>query len=144
MAIDAGELSPDSSERVALVRRVLMTLSNREATAASLELSTTAHYHVPGHSRLAGTFIGREAIASHFQQVFRFATDSEGTHWVDFMEGTNLVSALVETTFGHRASRFQGMLCFIFSFGAADGVDDISLFLNDQDRFDRFFNQSVL
>jgi predicted SnoaL-like aldol condensation-catalyzing enzyme len=139
-----SEAELNSCERVSLVRRLLMTLSNRQVVAASVELSATTRYHVPGHSRLAGTFTGREAIAAHFQHVFRFAPDPQSIRWVDWMAGTDLVSALVRTTFQHGASEFEGMLCFIFSFGSENEVLEIWLFLDDEAGFDRFVKQSEL
>ena len=58
------------------------------------------------------------------------------------MVGTDLVSALVDTHLQSGLSEFEGQLLFVFSPSPSGGIAAIRLFLEDQARFDRFFNDS--
>ena len=125
------------------VRRFLMALGDREAMAASVELSADATYPVPGSSSVAGTFTGRRDIVTYFQRVFGFASGSEALKWIDWMVGTDLVSSLVETHLQSGLSEFEGQLLFVLSLNPFGGIATIRLFLEDQARFDRFFDQDI-
>jgi len=131
------------SDAVDQVRQFLMALANRDAKSASAELSAAATYHVPGSSPVAGTFSGRRDIVTYFRRIFDFASGSEALKWVDWMVGTDLVSALVETHLQSGLSEFEGRLLFVFSRDPLGGIAAIRLFLEDQARFDRFFAQRV-
>jgi len=135
-------LDESGSDALLQVRRFLMALADREATLASVELSADATYHVPGSSSVAGTFTGRQEILTYFQRIFGFASGSEALKWVDWMVGTNLVSALVDTHLQSGLFEFKGQLLFVFSRSPLGGIAAIQLFLEDQARFDRFFAQS--
>ncbi len=134
-------IDESDSDPLPQVRRFLMALADREAMSASVELSADATYHVPGTSSVAGTFTGRREIVTYFQRIFGFASGSEALKWVDWMVGTDLVSALVETHLQSELSEFEGQLLFVFSHNPLGKIAAIRLFLEDQARFDRFFAQ---
>ena len=135
-------MNESGSDALAQVRRFLMALADRETKSASVELAVDATYHVPGRSSVAGTFTGRREIVKYFQRIFGFASDSEALKWVDWMVGTDLVSTLVDTHLQSGLSEYEGQLLFVFSPGPSGGIAAIRLFLEDQARFDRFFNDS--
>lgn len=132
-------IDESGSDALVQVRRFLMALADRDAMSASAELSADATYHVPGSSSEGGTFTGRQEIVTYFQRIFGFATGSEALKWIDWMVGSNLVSALVETHLQNGLSEFEGQLLFVFSRSPLGGISQIRLFLDDQARFDRFF-----
>jgi hypothetical protein len=134
-------IDESGSDALVQVRRFLMALSDRDEMSASAELSADATYHVPGSSSVGGTFTGRREIVTYFQRLFGFASGSEALKWVDWMVGTDLVSALVETHLQSGLSEFEGQLLFVFSRSPLGGIAAIRLFLEDQARFDRFFAQ---
>ena len=137
-------MNQSGSDGLVRVRRFLMALADRDAQSASMELAVDASYHVPGRSSAAGTFTGRREIVTYFQRLFGFASDSEALKWIDWMVGTDLVSALVDTHFRSGPSEFEGQLLFVFSSSPFSGIAAIRLFLENQANFDRFFAQEPL
>jgi ketosteroid isomerase-like protein len=103
-------------------------------------LSPKVVYEVPGHSPMAGTFHGPEAVFEHIQKLFRVTSGTfQILKWVDFLVGLTHVAALQFAQAQGDGQVYRSHHVYVVETDQKDLLTDIRIFFEHQDEADSFF-----
>ena len=102
-------------------------------------LAENVAYRAQGHNALAGLFTGRDAVTRHLAQlVERTRGTFEAFKWEDWLIGENHVVGLSSIHARSDGRIYKGRTVTVLRFNAADEIDGITVFFDDQSAIDRF------
>jgi len=132
---------PDSThpDRLAIAQQYLIHTGRGDVTEAVSLLAENVAYRAQGHNALAGLFTGRDEVTRHLAQlVERTSGTFEAFKWEDWLIGENHVVGLSSIHAQSDGRIYKGRTVTVLRFNAADQIEGITVFFDDQSAIDRF------
>jgi ketosteroid isomerase-like protein len=103
-------------------------------------LDQNVAYHVPGKSRIAGTFVGPDAVVEHVASLLKLtATRVDIIQWEDWLAGVNSVAGVVHLRIQREGAIADTRMIYLFALTDQNKIRRIDVFFGDQAAIDRFF-----
>lgn len=129
--------------RLVATQDFLTRIGRGDLGSAAHLLSEHVVYTVPGRNQLAGTFTGPQEVAAHLLKLADVTGRTFAAFkWDDWMVGEHHVAGL-STVHAHVEGRkYSGHHLTVVRFNAADKMEAITVFFEDQGAIDRFIGPS--
>jgi len=125
--------------RLAAAQEFLSHMGRGDVGAASGLLSDQVVYRSPGHNALSGVFTGPQAVVAHLMNLARKTSGTfDAFKWDDWMIGQHHVAGLTTVHAQADGRRYRGHHLILVTFNAADKIEGIAIFFEDQGAIDRF------
>ena len=130
---------PDSKRRLRAAQEFLMHTGQGDFGKAVNLLSADVSYRAQGHNALAGLFSGRDAVTRHVADlVERTRGTFETFKWDDWLVGEQHVVGLSSAHAQSQGRKYKGRIVTVMRFNAADEIEALTVFFEDQAALDRF------
>ncbi len=124
--------------RLVAAQELLTHIGRGDLGRAASLLSERVVYRVPGKNKLAGTFTGPQEVTAHLQKLAAETGGIPAFKWDDWMVGEHHVAGMSTVHAQAGGRKYTGHHLTVVRFSAADKIEEITVFFEDQGAIDRF------
>lgn len=130
-----------ADDRLEVVQAFFQDYFGGRVDAAVARLEPDAQIHLPGRARIAGDFVGPDAVAAHLKQFLQMTENPiDVVGYDDWLVGSVYIGGIVRLEL-QRPGRFdQFRIVYLVQVSEHLKISHIEVFYENPDVFERFFD----
>lgn len=131
----------DTDDRLRVVQTFFQYYFGGRVDEAVALLEPDAKVHLPGRARIAGDFMGPDAVAAHLKRFLEMTEDPINVlGYDDWLVGTVYIGGIVRLEL-QRPGRFdQFRMAYLVQVSKSLKISRVEVFYDNPDVFERFFD----
>jgi hypothetical protein len=132
----------DTDDRLALVRTFFQHYFGGRVDEAVALLEPDVQIHLPGRARIAGDFVGPDAVAAHLKTFLQMTEDPINVlGYDDWLVGSVYIGGIVRLELQRPGRSDKFRIVYLVQVSENLKIARVEVFYDNPDVFERFFDQ---
>jgi ketosteroid isomerase-like protein len=130
-----------ADDRLTLVQKFFQAYFDGRIDDAVAMLEPDVQIHLPGRARIAGDFVGPDAVAAHLKQFLEMTEDPVNVlGYDDWLVGTVYIAGVVRLELQRPGRLDQVRIVYLVRVSESLKISRVNVFYDNPDVFERFFD----